>query len=172
MESIAGLARWPAVHRALALVLATLAATPTAQADNEVPADADAWCAEGHREVLVRDADGIWRRIAGDLPRDDPEGMMRQVWRGDLDGDGRKDLILRWLDGCGTRECMHEAFVSCRDGSYAAVFDAPLYAARVRVKRRKRGWARIDLETVGDYYGDRERERGWSRYQMTAFGYR
>jgi hypothetical protein len=154
--------------RALALLL--LAVAPAA-AEPSIPANSDGWCATARHEVLVRDTDCAWRRIEEDLPREDPEGVMSQVWRGDLDGDGRQDLGLRWRGGCGTRECMHEVFVACRDGTYAAVFQSPLYASRLRVTPARRGWARIELEQVGDADARGKRMRLWSRMRMTATGY-
>lgn len=154
------------VHR-LALGLLLLTATPAA-ADDRPVRTADAWCEAHPGEVLVRDADGVWHRVTDDLPRQDDEGSLLQEWSGSLDGDRRDDLVLSNVGGCGTRECPFEAFVSCADGTYSRVL-APEYADKVKVKRRKHGWATIALRTVGER-NDASRYL-WTRYRLGASGY-
>lgn len=120
------------------LLMATSALADTAK-------DAAAWCADHGGDELPRDA------------------TVR--WRGRLDGDRREDMILD-EGGCGTRECMLGGYVQCADGNYAKVFAQ--YAARVRVKPQKRGWALLLLEHVGDAP---KRERIWSTSRFGANGY-
>lgn len=142
-----------------------------AYADEPVALDADAWCVAHPGEVLVRDVDNHWYRIAENLPRTDDEGRMSQAWTGNLDGDRRADLVLVHAAGCGTKECMYEAFVACRDGTYSSVM-APEYGDSVRVaKDGKRGWQRIELRHVGEAKDPRARYT-WSTHRLTADGYR
>src|SRR4051794_5667829 len=106
--------------------LIVLVMSRMAFADDPVARDADAWCTAHPGQVLVRDDEKVWHRIEDNLPRTDAEGRMSQAWTGDLDGDRRADLVLVHADGCGTRDCMYEAFVACRDGTYSSVM-APQY---------------------------------------------
>lgn len=160
--------------RRASLALLLLAVTPAAAEEPPAPApaparNADAWC-EAHRgEVLVKDADGIWHRIEDNLPSEDRASQFTEAWRGDLDGDRRTDMVLRQIEGCGTRECMYQAFVLCRDGTYSSVM-SPTYGDRVKVVRLK-GWSRIDLRNVGEERDPAVRY-SWTRLKFGGDGYR
>ena len=138
---------------------------------DEAPArDAGAWCGSHAGEILIRDTSGVWHRIDENLPRTDDEGRFLQVWQGDLDGDGRRDLIVKAVGGCGTRECPIEAFVSCPDGTYSTVL-SPEYGDKVKVMRtRKRGWAMLELRTVGEAVLPSSRYL-WTTYCFAGSGY-
>src|SRR5436190_9032950 len=109
------------MHRAwlVLLLVVTPGARAVADPPPKAPRNADAWCEANRGEVLVKDAGGIWHRIENNLPTEEREGQFTEEWHGDLDGDRRTDLIVRHVDGCGTRECMFQAFVLCRDGTYS-----------------------------------------------------
>ncbi|HUQ04714.1 MAG TPA: hypothetical protein VM261_19570 [Kofleriaceae bacterium] len=165
------------VLRRASISLLLLAVTPAAAEKRPAPPpatarNADAWC-EAHRgEVLVKDADGIWHRLEDNLPSEDRASQFAEAWRGDLDGDRRVDLVLRHVEGCGTRECMYQAFVSCRDGTYSSVSGAT-YGDKVKVVRvaRPKGWSRIDLRNVGED-GDPAARYSWTRLTFGGDGYR
>lgn len=147
-----------------------LVATGPALADDAPPRDADAWCSAQPGEVLVRDAAKVWHRVAESRPRTDDEGRLAEAWTGDLDGDGRVDLVLRHAGGCGSRECPFEAFVSCADGTYSSVM-TPAYGDDVRVVRGgNRRWQRIETRNVGESRNPRERY-SWGAYRFGAAGY-
>jgi hypothetical protein len=159
----------------LVLLLVVTPAAPAAAKKRPPPPataparNADAWC-EAHRgEVLVKDASGIWHRIENNLPTEEREGQFTEEWHGDLDGDRRTDLIVSHVEGCGTRECMFEAFVLCRDGTYSSVMGAT-YGDKVKVVRIK-GWPRIDLRTVGEDPNPLLRY-SWTRLTFGDDGYR
>ena len=157
------------MKRVLLVALLLIHAAPV-RADDTLPRDADAWCTAHPGEILVRDAARIWHRIADNHPRTDDEGRMQEAWTGDLEGDGRADLVLHHLGGCGSRECPFEAFVACSDGMYSSVMPAA-YGDKVRVTReRKRGWSRIEMRSVGESKVPRERYL-WSGLRFGAAGY-
>jgi hypothetical protein len=143
-------------------LLALIAFTGVARAD-AIARDADAWC-DGDRaeHEFTVDKHGRWS------PTTDPSKQFSVVWQGTLDRDHRRDVILD-EGGCGTRECVHAAYVRCAGGAYARVFYG--YAARVRVKPRARGWARLEVEHVGELERDGSRPRFWSRLAFGANGY-
>ena len=149
--------------RRLAAVL-MLVATPALADKPHVARDATAWC-NGGGDTFVENADGTW------TPREwtDPDPpRYTVVWRGFLDRDKRKDVILNEGD-CGTQECMHAAYVQCPDKTYKRVM-GPDYASRVRVRGKARGWAIIQLEHVGDLENGR-RGRAWSPVKFGVEGY-
>jgi hypothetical protein len=60
------------------------------------------------------------------------------VWKGDLNGDGRDDLITRVAEACGNwGECVFQAFVDCGAGETMAYvlpeYRTPLYAVGLEV---------------------------------------
>jgi hypothetical protein len=153
-----------------AVLVGTMTAR-AADAGDTATLDADAWCTAHPGEVLVGDADKLWHRLDQNRPRTDPGGHMAQAWTGDLDGDGRADLVLEHAAGCGSKECMFEAFVARRDGTYASVM-APDDGDSVRVvKGGKRGRQRIELRHVGEAKSPKARDV-WSTARFTADGYR
>lgn len=121
--------------------------------------DAAAWCADHGGDTLVFEK-------TGHVSRDGETYPIR--WRGRLDADRRQDVIVD-EGGCGTRECMLVGYVGCTDGTYAKVFTQ--YAARVRVKPQKRGWALLLLEHVGDAKPRGERDRSWDTTRFGENGY-
>ena len=129
----------------LAIVL-VIGLSSTARADG-VAKDAAGWCTLHPGETLPETA--------------------TITWRGTLDGDGNRDVIAN-LGDCGTRECIYTAYVRCRDGTYSQVFSG--YASRIRV-RPGSGWARFEVEHVGDPDRTGNRSRSWSRVPFTADGY-
>lgn len=153
------------------LLLVLLLPRSLVLADDAVARNADAWCATQPGEILVRDTAKVWHRVADERPRTDEEGRLVEAWTGDLDGDGRGDLVLRRVAGCGSRECMFEAFVACADGTYSAVM-APTYGDKVRVVReRPRSWRRIETRSVGDSKVPSERY-AWIAQRFETAGYR
>lgn len=118
--------------------------TSTASAETK---DAAAWCATNSSDALP---------ARGDV-----------IWRGRIDRDNSRDVIVN-LGECGTRECIHAAYVRCPDGTYSRVFAG--YASRLRFIRRA-GWARLDVEHVGDPDRRGERPRRWFRVRFTDEGY-
>jgi len=68
-------------------------------------------------------------------------------WRGDLNGDGKVDLILDF-GLCGNwGECVKSVLARCGDSSSYAVMIAPDYFFHLRVgQRRTRGWLEL-IET-------------------------
>jgi hypothetical protein len=165
------------MRRACFALVPILAVTSAAAEERPAPPpasgalakNADAWC-EAHRgEVLVKDAGGVWHRVVDNLPTEEPTGQFTEAWRGDLDGDRRVDLVLRHVEGCGTRECNYQAFVLCRDGTYSSVM-SPTYGDKVKVVRLK-GWSRIDLRNVGEER-DPAARYSWTRLKLAVDGYR
>ncbi len=106
---------------------------------------------------------GVFRTSEGARP---DRTRFTVEWRGRLDADRREDLILD-MGGCGTQECMLGGYVKCADGTYASVFTQ--YAARVRVKPQKRGWALLRLEHVGELERGK-RERSWDTVRFGPDG--
>ncbi len=157
------------MKRALFLSVLLVPGAPVL-ADDAVARNADAWCSAHPGEILVRDAAKVWHRVADNHPRTDEDGRLQEAWTGDLDGDGRGDLVLRQVAGCGSRECMFEAFVACADGTYSTVM-SPTYGDKVRVVReRPRSWQRIETRSVGESKVPSERY-AWSAHRFGAAGY-
>jgi hypothetical protein len=162
-QSIGG-PRCPRMIRVLVLLALS---SSTAQADAPVRArNAAQWCGTDPGESFVVNADGTWTPSWG--AKDPKPPRYSVVWRGYLDGDKRRDVILD-EGGCGFHECWHTAYVQCRDKTYARVMEGA-YASHVRVRRRARGWAVLELEHVGELENGR-RPHSWSPVRFGADGY-
>jgi len=151
----------------VAAVLIVLAAAPAGAEPRGLPRNADALCdhtGPGVALTFNRDGTAFLTEDASD-----PKHAVHTVaWRGRLDPDHRRDLIL--LDGgCGRHECLHTGYLQCDDGTYVTVFTE--YAARVRVLPRRGGWATIQLEHVGDPDASGHTERMWDTLRRSPDGY-
>jgi hypothetical protein len=122
-------------------------ATPPAAnppAANAPTAAAPAWSCPAAPHVTI-DPRPAWPDICR---WDDQSEKCGTLWRGDLDGDGHEDRIVRIEDACGTGGCELGVLAACPDGSYAQLwFD---YAVTFDIGEPDGAWRTIVLHEDAD----------------------